>query len=291
MRLPMLLLAISTLGAAAAPIRVTVWDERQPKQLQAYTNYLGNQIAAHLRTVAGLEVKSVGITDPDQGLSAATLDDSDVLIWWGHVRHKDISNAKAKEIVSRIKDGKLSMICLHSAHWSEPFVEAMRERAREDAQKAVPAGTQIEFITPPRFGAPKADDPLTPHTEMTTSADGKPLAKVTLPTCCFPSWREDGAPSHVTTLLPEHPIAKGIPAHWDIPHTEMYSDPFHVPKPDALIFTEKWDKGEHFQSGCAWTVGKGKVFYFRPGHESYSIYTEALPLKVVENAVLWMGKK
>ena len=71
----------------------------------------------------------------------------------------------------------------------------------------------------------------------------------------------------------------------------MYDEPFHVPAPDLQIFEEKWDAGEHFRSGMLWKVGQGNVFYFRPGHETYPVYLEALPLKVVENAAVWLGGK
>src|SRR5689334_5336342 len=162
-----LLLALSVSGK---DIRVVVWDEQQPAQKQAYTNFLGNQIAAHLKTIPGLVVKSASINDPEKGISDETLDQADVLVWWGHVKHTEISNAKASQIVQRIKDGKLSFIALHSAHWSEPFVEAMRERARLDAKKSLPADTVIEFVTPERFKVPKADAPLTPRTEWTNNA-------------------------------------------------------------------------------------------------------------------------
>ncbi len=80
------LMAWSPVRAAdRPPVRVLVWDERQPQQKTAYTNWLGNQIAGHLRTVPGLSVTSTSIGDPQQGL--ATLDQTDVLVWWGHVRH------------------------------------------------------------------------------------------------------------------------------------------------------------------------------------------------------------
>ena len=284
-----LLLAISA-GLNAKDIRVVVWDEQQPEQKTVYTNFLGNQIAGYLRTLPNLSVKSVRLSDPEQGLSEETLNECDVLIWWGHVKHGEIKTEKAKEIVQRIKAGKLSLIALHSAHWSEPFVEAMRERVRDDAAKSLRPGEKLEFVTPPRFQAPKADAPLTPRTESTTGTDGTKLVRVTLPICCFPSWRGDGAPSHVTTLQPKHPIARGIPPQFDISQTEMYSEPFHVPAPDAVIFEEKWDKGEHFRSGCVWNVGKGKVFYFRPGHETFPVYLESTPLKILANAALWLGE-
>src|SRR5947207_3112231 len=69
-------------GADVAPVRVVVWDEQQPAQKQAYTNFLGNQIAAYLMSRPGLAVKSVRLDDAEQGLSKATLDSCDVLVWW-----------------------------------------------------------------------------------------------------------------------------------------------------------------------------------------------------------------
>ena len=83
--------------------------------------------------------------------------------------------------------------------------------------------------------------------------------------------------------------AAGLPLKWDVKQTEMYDEPFHVPKPDAVVFEERWDKGEHFRSGCAWQVGKGRVFYFRPGHETYPVFKQAEPLRVIENAARWLA--
>ncbi len=67
----------------------------------------------------------------------------------------------------------------------------------------------------------------------------------------------------------------------------MYDKPHHMPTPDSVVFGERWDKGEHFRSGCAWQVGKVRVFYYRPGHENYPVYKQAENLRVVENAVQW----
>ncbi len=72
-------LALGTIGSASAsangpssrsdknPIRVVVWDEQQPAQKEAYENFLGNQIAAHLKTQEGLAVQLVKLDDPEQG--------------------------------------------------------------------------------------------------------------------------------------------------------------------------------------------------------------------------------
>jgi trehalose utilization protein len=261
------LLCRAAIAADQAPLRVLVWDERQPKQKEAYEGgFLGEAIAAYLTRQPGMTVKSVALDSPGQGLDAATLDATDVIVWC---------------------DGRLGLVPLHSAHWSRPFVRLMQERAKADALAKLPeaqrAKARWEFLNQSAIGTGvKADAPLTPS----VMKEGD-LYKLTLPQCVFPSWRADGAPGHVTMLLPQHPVAAGLPAKWDVKQTEMYSEPFHVPAPDAVVFEERWDKGEHFRSGCAWQVDKGRVFYFRPGHESYPVYRQDEPLRVILNAVRW----
>src|SRR5580698_6256434 len=77
--------------AEAQSISVVVWDERQPEQKQAYDNFLGNQIAAHLKSKPGFSVQSVSIDDDEKGLSPGIIRECDVLIWWGHRRQADIA--------------------------------------------------------------------------------------------------------------------------------------------------------------------------------------------------------
>jgi trehalose utilization protein len=281
---------------AAQPkaVRVVVWDEQQPEQTQAYNNFLGNAIADYLKGHDGFAVRSVKFSDPEQGLADDVLEHCDVLVWWSHFRTNPlVTPENAKKVLERIKAGKMAMITLHSAHWSAPFVEAMRFRATEDALKDLTEQQRkeavITFVTPERFAVPKRTDPLTPSVKRETSSENKLHVQITLPNCVFPAFRADGKPSHVTTLMPNHPIAKGLPHKWDITQTEIYDEPFHVPEPDAVIFEEKWDAGEHFRSGCLWNIGKGKVFYFRPGHEIYPVYKQELPLKVIENACRWLA--
>ena len=93
---------------------MVIWDERQPEQKTAYGDFLGNTLAAHLATKPGLTVKSVGLDDPDQGLSDDVLDHCDVLIWWGHKRHAEVTSEHVKAVVDRLQEGKLSLIALHS---------------------------------------------------------------------------------------------------------------------------------------------------------------------------------
>jgi trehalose utilization protein len=285
-----LILPLIAFSAEPRPIRVLVWDEQQPEQKQAYGDrFLGETIAAHLSTQPGLVVKSVSLADPEQGVSEAQLDSSDVMIWWAHKRVSNLSDEHAMRVVSRVLDGRISLIALHSAHWSKPFVRLMQERAKADALAQVPEAERATakwkyLLEQPYPKVPKASDPLTP-----SLAHEGDIWTLTLPACVFPTYRADGAPSHVKTLLPDHPIAAGLPATWDIPKTEMYGEPFHVPTPDEVIFEERWDKGEHFRSGCVWKVGKGRVFYFRPGHETFPVFRQAEPLKVLTNAVNWLA--
>lgn len=285
-----LILPLVSFSAEPRPIRVLVWDEQQPEQKQAYGDrFLGETIAAHLSSQPGLVVKSVSLADPEQGVSEAQLDSADVVIWWAHKKVMDLSDEHAVRVVSRVLDGRLSLIALHSAHWSKPFVRLMQERAKADALAQVPEAERATakwkyLLEQPYPKVPKASDPLTPS----LAHEGNTWT-LTLPACVFPTYRADGAPSHVKTLVPDHPIAAGLPATWDIPKTEMYGEPFHVPTPDEVIFEERWDKGEHFRSGCVWKVGKGRVFYFRPGHETYPVFRQAEPLKVLTNAVNWLA--
>ena len=160
----------------AQPIRVVIWDEQQPAQKQAYENFLGNAIADFLKQRPGLTVKSFRLDDPEQGLSKTTLDECDVLIWWGHVRHREIKIETGQQLVERIKQGKLSMISLHSAHWSIPFIEAMNERAITDALATLTPEerrtAKVDAIRPEKYGAPKRDAMLTPNVEKIAQPDG-----------------------------------------------------------------------------------------------------------------------
>ncbi|SVD68620.1 uncharacterized protein METZ01_LOCUS421474, partial [marine metagenome] len=64
------LFLLSALIASAADVRVVVWDEQQPRQKQAYENFLGNAISGHLKTRPGIKVRSVKQDDPNKGIGA-----------------------------------------------------------------------------------------------------------------------------------------------------------------------------------------------------------------------------
>ena len=232
--------------------------------------------------------------DPNKGIGADVLDNCDVLIWWGHVRQGQITPTDCKPIIDRIQAGKLAFLPLHSAHWATPFMEAMNARTREDVARLFPRNAKspnlkVEYVAPTGRIPPARNSLVTPAYLALQRRGVVTTVRVDLPNCCFPAYRGDGKLSTMHTLLPEHPIAKGLPKTWTIAKTEMYDEPFHVPHPDQVVFKETFADGEWFRSGSVWNLGKGKVFYFRPGHETYPVFKEKFPLLVIENAVRWLA--
>lgn len=100
-------------------------------------------------------------------------------------------------------------------------------------------------------------------------------------------WREDGEKEILWAVEPGHPIAQGIDEKIVLPHEEMYGEHFNIPKPDDLVFISWFEGGEVFRSGCCWYRGKGRVFYFRPGHEAFPVYNMPEVQKIIVNAVKW----
>jgi trehalose utilization protein len=289
-------LAHTTTVLAAEPIHVLVWDERQPRQSDAYDNFLGNEIVAQLKAMSDdCEFRSVALDDADQGLSSGNLEWADVLVWWGHVRQGEITEETSQRILGYIKRGELDLIALHSAHWARPFMAAMNWRSIEDARKhfekiAHGAALTIETVAPPRpQTVPTHGSVLTPAYFSYKANEKSVTGVIHLPWCCFPNYRPDGKPSIITVKEAQHPIAKGLPAKFEIKQTEMYNEPFHVPEPDEVIFEESWELGERFRSGMVWNIGEGKVFYFRPGHEQYPVFKQAEVIQVLANACQWLG--
>lgn len=104
---------------------------------------------------------------------------------------------------------------------------------------------------------------------------------------CAAPWRNVGERELVWTVDPTHPIAEGIESPIVLMQEEMYSEPFDVPPPDALVFLSAFEGGEVFRSGLCYQRGQGRIFYFRPGHETYPTFLHPQVKRVVRNAVLW----
>jgi trehalose utilization protein len=128
-------------AAALKTVRVLVWDEQRPEQKQAYEDkFLGETVGARLSAQLGFAVRTATLESRDQGLVETTLDSTDVLIWWGHVKHAMLTVASAERVADRVRKGTLGFLALHSAHWSKPFVRLMQQRAKDNARLQVPAG-------------------------------------------------------------------------------------------------------------------------------------------------------
>lgn len=99
-------------------------------------------------------------------------------------------------------------------------------------------------------------------------------------------WRH-GDREKLWCIDPTHPIAQGVPACIDIPEEEMYGECFDIPRPDDIIFIGWFAGGQVFRSGVTFKRGRGKIFYFQPGHEEAPVYQHPDIQRIIINAVRW----
>ena len=244
------------------PVRVLVWDEAPPHAPKSvYPKSINGAIADALNELGdgAIMATTANLDDPDQGITENVLSNIDVLIWWGHARHGEVGDDKAELIKAAVHRG-LGFIPLHSAHYSKPF------------QKVLNCSGNL-----------------------------------------YGGWREAQNPSdteEVTVCAPKHPIAQGI-SNFVLPHEEMYGSPFGVPPPLAVIFQSYFPLGGEYFPSFVLTVGEGidpeftsgpggganqgqgagRVFYFRPGHETYPTYFDSTVRQILHNAVLWTARR
>jgi len=110
-------------------------------------------------------------------------------------------------------------------------------------------------------------------------------------TNCSLKWREAAEKERLWNLEPSHPITQGLGEYFELPHVEMYGERFDIPTPDKLIFVSWFQGGEVFRSGCTWDRGHGRVFYFRPGHETFPIFYDDNIRLVLANACRWAAPR
>jgi trehalose utilization protein len=106
-------------------------------------------------------------------------------------------------------------------------------------------------------------------------------------TSCELKWREADDNERIWVIEPGHPIAEGLGETIELAEEEMYGERFDIPAPETLVFVSWFKGGEVFRSGCCYTRGRGKIFYFRPGHESYPTYFNPEIRRVIANAARW----
>ena len=196
-----------------------------------YPDGIHEAIAAPLRE-GGFSVQTAILDEPEHGLNEAMLDQTDVLIWWGHIVHDRFDDAIAERVYRRIVDDGMGFIALH-------------------------------------WGA------------------GSKVFKMLMGTTCSVTPLVGGTPEKLWVIEPEHPIARGLEPSFVVPQTEIYGEPFDIPAPDSIVFISSWPSGEVCRSGCCFQRGRGKVFFFRPGHETYPIYYQSEVQQVIANAVRW----
>ena len=237
------LLGFNTL-AASGKRRVVVWSEGtasvDAKSKQLYPNDINAAIAEGLKPLTGWEVITASLNDPDQGISSELLQSTDVLIWWGHKKHKDVTDDLVDRIARRVKEDGMGFIATHSSHFAKPYKKLM--------------GTA----------------------------------------CSGREYKADGTSAKVIVKEPNHPICKGV-KDFELPLIERYGEPFQVPEPEAVpldgIYTKPSGEKEPGRMGLCWTVGKGRVFYFAPGHETYDDYYRPEVRQILRNAVEWAAPK
>ncbi len=220
-------------------INVTVWNENfhekdeqiGPIMAKVHPNGLHATVAEIVAELGeGVSVKTATLDQPEQGLPEEVLNNTDVLIWWGHCAHDKVPDELVEKIKLKILGG-MGLIVLHSGHYSKIF-------------------------------------------------------KTMLGTTCDLRWRDDTY-QRMFCVNPTHPIADGIPENFEVGIEECYGEYFDIPKPDDVIFQGWFDIGEVFRSGCTFTRGYGKIFYFQPGHETNTSYHNKHVRRIIQNAVKW----
>ena len=100
------------------------------------------------------------------------------------------------------------------------------------------------------------------------------------------TWHDDSR-ERLFVVNPSHPIAKGLPPHFELELEECYGEPFGIPEPDELVLLAWYNTGEVFRAGCCFRRNYGKIFYFQPGHETCKSYLVPEVRQVIRNAAHW----
>ena len=107
-------------------LRVTIWNEYRHEKTDAaakeiYPNGLHAVIGEYLTAQGDMEVTLAALDDPEQGLPEEVLNNTDVLVWWGHMAHAEVDDALVERIRKRVYLGQMGLVTLHSGHHSKVF--------------------------------------------------------------------------------------------------------------------------------------------------------------------------
>jgi trehalose utilization protein len=117
-----------------APLKVTIWNEYLHELEHESVGALypegihGALRAAVLERHPDALVRTATLREPDHGLSDELLADTDVLFWWGHKAHAEVSDAWAAKVHQAVLAG-MGLVVLHSGHFSKPFKRVLGTNA------------------------------------------------------------------------------------------------------------------------------------------------------------------
>lgn len=118
----------------------------------------------------------------------------------------------------------------------------------------------------------------------------RPYRKLMGTACSWGEYKADGTSAKVIVKAPQHPIAQGV-KDFELPKIERYGEPFAVPEPETVVLDGIYKKPdgntEPGRMGLCWTIGKGRVFYLTPGHETYNDFFRPDIRQILRNAVEW----
>ena len=127
-------------------IRVTVWNEylhekNNSKVAAIYPEGIHGCIAKFLKTNEDMVVRTATLEEPEHGLTQEVLDNTDVLLWWGHMAHNRVEDEIVERVHKRVLAG-MGLICLHSGHASKIFRKLCGTNAgelkwRDDDEKEI----------------------------------------------------------------------------------------------------------------------------------------------------------
>ena len=86
-----------------------------------YPNGISGALAEHLGSLPDMEVRTASIDDPEQGVSEAALAETDVLLWFGHVKHGQVKQESVDRVVRHVKERGMGSLPLHSSHYAKPL--------------------------------------------------------------------------------------------------------------------------------------------------------------------------
>jgi len=110
-------------------LRVTVWGENvhereNPLVHEIYPKGMHTTIADGIAENNEFDVRTATLQDPQHGLTKDVLENTDVLVWWGHAAHGKVQDEIVERLLTRVWQG-MGFVALHSAHYSKPFLRLM----------------------------------------------------------------------------------------------------------------------------------------------------------------------